>query len=1023
MRHNPVEGVGAIATCASCSSENPDGARFCNQCGASFVDETQPNETIRKLVSAGIAERVSQGRGHVDERRLVTALFADISGFTALSEQLDPEQLVETIDPILAAMTDIATRYEANIGKYAGDAILCLFGAPIAHEDDAARALYVALEMHEALDRLRPSLIPQARELSLHIGVNTGHVVAALFGGKVRLDYNVLGDSVNLAQRLESAAPPGQTYVGLTTMNLTESEFEFERVSDLTLKGKKEPVPAWRLVGRARTKRSRPTPFVGRTKEQALLAKILHEKNAAAVAIVAEPGVGKSRLLQEAARNDERLWLSGSCASYASHIAYRPYIEMLRGYRANGDASEVAEILALMTGEATTAELEPEARRRKLHDRMTTWISRCTRSHGAITIAVDDLHWSDASSIELTSEIVRTRLPVCVLLATRPEARERTVNLVESAPSRYVIELEPLANADVSQLVAALVDGSPPTELASIIEERSGGNPFFVEELIRALLESGALSKDGSWQLAGEGAGTVPATIEGLISSRIDRLPPAAAAVLGVASVIGQTIRLSVLARMPVPVNGTALDQAVELLIEHGFVKPVEAPEPAIAFRHALAQEVTYGRLLRRRRAELHGAVAGVIESQLGSGDDIVASLARHRYLAGDPAAAPLLIRAATLARSVFANEEALVHLERALEVTPSEDRAPILLDLADLHDLCGRYDEAFDAYDRARALDPGNVRAWCGCANALCKKGSFDAAVSLIEEALALTTTHWDTVAIRVEQGWALSSAGRYEDALAAMRKGLLEAGDRDDVTVGRLLIRLARAETIERQLESALEHAERAIEIFEQAENVRGMTAALREIASVYHWLGRLDDAADSLHKGLQLCERIGNVEETAGSMINLALIEMERGNLEEAIDLDRKAIEEFERIGHAAGRAIGYGNLADKLTRAQRFDEAMRSCERALELAEQIGRPPTQADVTRTKARIHLAREEITSAIEQAERAAALYLEMAVPADAAECLTLAADAHQRAGDEHRASELLSQAQSLIANEASSE
>src|SRR5215212_8338755 len=271
--------VAAWWTCASCSGENPPGTNFCGHCGrpaeaaaaTAAASAEDVSETLRSFVAGQVAERLVETGGVLpEERRLITALFADVSGFTTLADKLDPEQLLEVIDPLISALSSIVGRYEGYVEKFAGDALLALFGAPVSHEDDAQRALHVALEMHREIERIRGELGPDASDLTLHVGVNSGHGIARVLGSEARMDYAVLGDSVILAQRLESAAPPGETYVSDFTYRLTRSAFTFEPVGELTLKGKVEAVHAWRLIGdrgSADALVGGPSSFVGRERE------------------------------------------------------------------------------------------------------------------------------------------------------------------------------------------------------------------------------------------------------------------------------------------------------------------------------------------------------------------------------------------------------------------------------------------------------------------------------------------------------------------------------------------------------------------------------------------------------------------------------------------------------------------------------------------------------------------------------------------------------------------------------------
>jgi class 3 adenylate cyclase len=352
-------------------------------------------------VAGQVADRLVEEGGHFpEERRLITAVFADISGFTALAERLgDPEQLMEVIDPVVTALSSIVGRYEGYVEKFAGDALLALFGAPVSHEDDADRALLVALEMHRELEQICADL-PHTPELTLHVGVNSGHGIARILGSEARMDYAVLGDSIILAQRLESAAPPGETYVSSSTLALTRDRFEFEHVGELVLKGKSEPVPTWRLVGERTSPKAAARRLIGRGTELAAaeaLLEALAGGRGAVLSVTGEPGVGKSRLTQEMrARAEGRArWLQVRCLSYGSALAYWPYMDLLRrliGIRAE-EGSHGAErslyeaisdeqvrpyfarLLGLPLGDSDIAGLEPEAFRRGLHEAFAAWLT------------------------------------------------------------------------------------------------------------------------------------------------------------------------------------------------------------------------------------------------------------------------------------------------------------------------------------------------------------------------------------------------------------------------------------------------------------------------------------------------------------------------------------------------------------------------------------------------------------------------------------------------------------------------
>lgn len=929
-------------TCGSCGAENVPGTRFCGYCGASRGVTTAP-----------------------EERRLITALFADLSGFTSLAERLDAEQLLEVIDPIIAALSEVVQRYEGYVEKYAGDALLALFGAPVAHDDDAERGLRAALDMHEELARAAERLPPDLRGLTLHVGVTSGHGIARMLGSSARMDYAVLGDSIILAQRLESAAPAGETYVGETTHQITRHRFRFDSVGALTLKGKSEPVPAWRLEAARPVSETAATPLVGRRRELAALEETLDQGGA--LCIVGEAGVGKSRLVAEAqaqARLRGMRWLQARCVSYGAGLAYWPYAELLRGT----DDRPASPYVDRLLGVDGDVDVEPEAYRRALHADLSSWARRLAEARPTV-LALEDVHWSDEASVALTADVAAaaTSVPLTLLLITRPEGTDRAR---EAAPGARELVLGALGRSEVEELVAALLDDVP-AGLAERVHDRTGGNPFFVEELVRAIQQAGTQPDE------------LPPTVEGVLAARIDLLPPPAASLLQTASVIGRRVLVPVLERVADDVED--LEAALDVLVERGFLDRGDDAD-RLAFHHALMQDAAYGRLLRRRRRDLHRRVAEEAEALYGAGDDVVELLARHLYLGeAGPKAVAYLVRAAARARSLYANDEAIVHLERALEVGGRDPE--IALGLAGLRELVGAYDEALRLYSEVQSAT-GDVRAWRGAAASLRKQGRYDEALELLEDAPA-------ALELRLERGWTLSVAGRFDEATGVLQDALRDAGDRRDDVVGHLLLRLARVETIAHRLGPALAHALDAERIFEAEDDLRGLASALRVEGNAYAAIGRLADAATVLRRGLSIAERVGSVEEIGGCLVNLGLVELRLGNVDDAIELDRRAIAEFERVGHGSGRATAYGNLAEKLLAAGDLEAAAGHAEQALAVAEEIGHALMAADVRRTMARILLREGRVDDARAHAEQAAAAFREMGAEADAADALALLDDA----------------------------
>jgi adenylate cyclase len=1056
----------ATWACQSCGGENQEGMRFCGHCGAARTEVPQGTQhepqrdvtdALRSFVSEQVADHLIEAGGTLpEERRLITALFADVSGFTALADRLDPEQLLEVIDPVISALSSIVGRYEGYVEKFAGDALLALFGAPVTHEDDAERALRVALEMHAELERLCSEL-PHDAELTLHVGVNSGHGIARILGSEARMDYAVLGDSVILAQRLESAAPPGETYVSEMTVRLAEDRFEFETVGELTLKGKSEPVSAWRLIGprtdrRSAVRKGVATELVGREGDLAALTDALDRLVYGAgvvVALTGEPGVGKSRLTA-AARSEADVrgfrWLEGRCVSYGAGLAYWPYLELLRefaGIRSDdaleassarlADALEAigagkefpffAYVLGLPSNDVSgeVANLEPEAFRRALHRAFAVWAEAAAREQ-TLVIAIEDMHWADASTVALTSELTGLclRAPVLIYLIARPEGDNV---LAEIAAERTTIRLEPLNESGVDALIESILGSSSPTGLASFVGGRTAGNPFFVEEILRSLRETEALvAEDGNWKMRpGWDTRTLPETIEEVLSARIDLLPRSAASVLQTASVIGRRVPLSLLEEVAKDVPDLA--GALDHLVASTFLDRVEEDgERTLSFHHALVQDTAYSRILRRRRRDLHRNVAEIAEALYGAGDDSIDLLARHLYLGEAGAkAVDYLVRAGERARRLFANEEALLHLQRAAEVARTDPavshRLPeIQLSIGHLHELVGSYDEAIELYSAVRDAT-SDVRAWAGIASTSRKQGKYKEALNAIEEAFSRDELkEVDTTALWLEQGWTLSVAGRVDQAIEVLQAGLEAAQARRTPVVGRVLLQLARAETLEGRFEDAVAHGLEAGRIFEEHEDQNGLTTTKRIVGDAYRKLERFDAAASALMSGLELAERIGNVEEIGGCLINLGIVNMERERLSEATASLRRAIEEFERVGHGAGRALGYATLAETLVHCGELDEALDYCEKALDVAKSIEHPLATADAIQTIAAIRLRQGDFNEAASKAEEAASLFLDVGAAPAASDALGIAAEAWEKAGERERAEKTSARARSLV-------
>jgi adenylate cyclase len=1014
--------------CGACGGENPDGMRFCGHCGQAA--------TVAPAPQAPPAH--PSPPSPVDERRLVTALFADVSGFTTLAERLDAEELHDAIAPLIRALAAIAEGYGGTIAKYAGDALLVFFGAPVAREDDAARALTVALEMHAGLPRLLADLPADAHGLQLHIGVNTGRVIAGRYGGEVTSDYSILGDAVNLAQRLESVAPPGETYVGELTYDLTCSVFGYEDVGSLTLKGKQVPVRGWRLIGHEQRTDEGDTPLIGRVGELGVARRALEgleTDGGGVLAITGEPGIGKTHLLAAARHHAQRRglrWLETRCLSYGEALPYWPYRELLRqllglgagedtravedairnGFRQRGD--EQVAVLAELLGSSAGASDGSE----RFRDAIVAAVSASLgdlAADGPFVLALEDVQWADGPSRELTAAVGTLTAAQPILLVVTARAAAPAVADLRAAASRvWELPLLPLASADGYALLVELLGANPPQELVDFVTERATGNPLFVHELVRVLQDVGTLyERDGYWHLRpGWDPDQVPPTIERLLAGRIDLLPQAHADVLQTAAVIGRRVPLALL-RGVLP-DVPELNTVVDALVLGGFFdRTIPGDDGVVAFHHALIQDVAYARLLRRRRRELHERVAGAGEALYGAGEEIIELVARHRYLGHrGPKALDALVRAGERARRLYATNEALLHFTRAVEVARTDEvlraRIPdVLLRVAQAHEVRGEYDEAFVAYREARQLR-GDVEAWRGMASTLRRSGQYAEALDIVAEALAELATDGADPALAplwLERGWTLSIVGHATDSVEALRTGLALCAGTDIAVEGYLLAQLARAEALTEAFDDAVAHATRARDLFARLDDARGLASATRVLGTVLCDADAAEDAADVLREALALASGTGTVEELAGVLLNLGVAEKKLGNLDEATSCYRGAVEQFERIGHGSGRAVGYCNLAAALLEAGQPDEALLWCEKSIAQSEDIGHDLMLADAVETKAQIRLRQGLPHEAAALAADAAARYAALEMETDVANAQALREEAEAQAAGRERA------------------
>jgi ABC-type transport system substrate-binding protein/class 3 adenylate cyclase len=690
--------------------------------------------------------------GTEGERRVVAVLMADIAGSTAIGETLGPERSKYLFDEVMRLMSAEVERYDGTVAQLAGDGLLAVFGAPVAHEDDSERAVRAGLAIQRSLERYGAD-VREAYDIGIRarIAVNTGPVVIAAGDGDATSRYNALGDTVNVTGRLQALAGEGEVLLGPQTAVQVRSSFELEELGPTSLRGRAEPIDRYRVVGEMEPGPTAPeAAFVGRDSELAEVRDALDrlaDGIGTILAITGEAGIGKTRLVTEAAAplGDRLLVLEGRGLSYAQAFPYGPVRELLRDWLGAGattsearvrldlkaavqplfaDPDEVYQFLAGLLGltpDAQTAARLREFSRETVHKRSVHAVEDlvCALARERpVLLVFEDLHWADEPTLDLIEEllVLTEQDAVGIALLYRDDRDAGSWRVGERARQRYPhryreLELRPLAPDSTRALVRELADGDVPEPVAALISERSGGNPLFAAEALRDVVERGSMwHGDAGWQLAVDpDALEVPLLVQGVLQARLDRLDPGAREVTAVASVIGRRFAVPLLERL-VDTGGLASAltdlQRLELIVEER-----RRPYPEYRFRHGLVQEAAYAMLTDARRRELHGRVAAALEAL--AGDDpsprTFAHLARHYTAADDGAkAAEYLIRAGDEARALFADPEAIRHYRRAREFLSrlGDDRRSreTLFKIALVHHLAFDFPGAERAYDEAFA-------------------------------------------------------------------------------------------------------------------------------------------------------------------------------------------------------------------------------------------------------------------------------------------------------------------------------
>jgi class 3 adenylate cyclase/tetratricopeptide (TPR) repeat protein len=990
------------SACSACGAANPPGNKFCGQCGASLVQAVTSTKfaSPETYTPKHLAEKIRISKSALEgERKQVTVLFADMKGSMELLADRDPEEARKLLDPVIEHMMEAVHRYEGTVSNLMGDGIMALFGAPVAHEDHAVRACYAALRMQESVHRYAEGVRrTEGVPIQIRVGLNSGEVVVGSIGNDLKMDYTAIGQTVHLAARMEQAAIPGTVLISAATLRLAEGYVDAKPLGPLVIKGLGEAVEVYEVTGAASV-RSRfraaaargLTRFVGRDAEVEQLCKALEQAKKGQgqlVAVVGEPGVGKSRLFYEfthSQRTREWLTVESSSASYGKATPYLPVIDLIKSYcqiEARDDGRKIREkltgkLLALDRAlEATLPAflalldvpvddphwqgLDPPQRRQRTLDAVKRLLLKESQVQ-PLLLVFEDLHWVDSETQALLDNLVGS-LPTArmlLLVNFRPEYQHGWGSKTYYGQLR----IDPLPSESSEEfLVSLLGDAAALLPLKRLLIQRTEGNPFFLEESVRTLIETKTLAGErGSYRLTKAVESVqVPATVQAVLASRIDRLSPEEKRLLQSASVIGENVPFALLQAV-VEMSEEALRrslahlQAAEFLYETNLF-----PELEYTFKHGLTYQVAYNSLLQDRRRGLHARILDVIETLYQ--DRITEQIERlaHHAFRGElwSKAVTYLRQAGQKAGIRSANREAVTYFEQALEALGHlpEDRktlelgVDLRLELRPSLVTLGEQKRIVEHLSRAESLaeelgDKRRIgRVLADMSAYFSREAEHERAVNAGERALAVATEMGDFAFQLITQDrlsrayWQLGDFRRAID-LCKRSMALLEGkpvGERFGMaSVASVTTRVPLVYSLVElgDVVNGIALGEEVVRIAEMVGQPFSLVNAYLMLSHIYIVKGDPEKATPLAERSLDICQSAEIVSEVSRAVAQLGYAYLHSGRIAEAVMRLEQAVEKptMKRFYTPQVSWLGEAYLL-----AGRREEANQAASRGLSLA---------------------------------------------------------------------------------------